>query len=136
MFKLVMFFIFFPITELYIFIKIGNAIGAAVTVSIVLLTALLGAFLARMEGVKTLSKIVRILEAGGVPTDELVDAFFIFVGGILLLTPGFLTDFVGFFVLIPFIRNLIKEFVFRLLRSKLEGKDINLDIFGGNKFDI
>lgn len=131
-----MFFIFFPITELYIFIKIGNAIGAAVTVSIVLLTALLGAFLARMEGVKTLSKIVRILEAGGVPTDELVDAFFIFVGGILLLTPGFLTDFVGFFVLIPFIRNLIKEFVFRLLRSKLEGKDINLDIFGGNKFDI
>lgn len=136
MFKLIMFFILFPITELYIFIKVGNIIGAAVTVSIVLLTALCGAFLARREGLKTLNKIVRILEAGGVPTDELVDAFFIFVGGILLLTPGFLTDFFGFFVLIPFIRNMIKEFVFRILRSKLEGKDINLDIFSGNKFDI
>lgn len=136
MFKLLLVFIMFPIIELYIFIKIGSMIGAEITVAIVLLTAALGAFLARREGLKTIAKIVKILETGGVPTDQMVDAFFILVGGILLLTPGFLTDLLGFFVLISFFRNIIKDFVFRILRSKLNGKNINLDMFGGNHFDI
>lgn len=136
MLKIILLFILFPIAELYIFIKVGNLIGAGLTVGIVLLTALGGAFLARREGLKTINKIIKILEAGGVPTDELVDAFFIFVGGILLLTPGFITDILGFFVLIPFVRHIVKESVFKLLRSKLEGKNINMNLFGGDSFDI
>jgi len=133
LFKLFILFTIFPVLELYFFIKIGGIIGAANTVLIILLTGIIGAILAKIQGLKTAYKITEELNHGRVPAEEIVDAFFIFVGGVLLLTPGFLTDFMGLLVLVPFLRNFIKELFFKIARRKFQGKTIDINLFKGDK---
>jgi UPF0716 protein FxsA len=90
-----------PIAEIYVLIKIGGLIGALNTVLVVILTAAVGAYLARHEGVRTLLRIRESLRRGIMPADELIEAVMIFIAGIVLLTPGFITDLTGFLILIP-----------------------------------
>jgi UPF0716 protein FxsA len=90
--RLILLFTIVPLTELYILIKIGSHIGGFNTILLVIMTAVLGGVLARLQGLRTLRQIQLNLSQGQIPAEELVDGALILAGGILLLTPGVLTD--------------------------------------------
>ena len=94
-------FIFVPLVELAILIQVGQWIGLWNTIALVVFTGVLGATLARAQGLSVLMKIQRDLAVGIMPEESLFDGVMILVGGIVLLTPGILTDAMGFFLLIP-----------------------------------
>ena len=108
---LVLFFILIPIIELAILIKVGQFIGVLNTVLIVIFTGLAGAFIARAQGLVTLMKIQKDINEGVMPTENLIDGLMILCGGILLLTPGLISDAIGLMVLMPFTRSLIKKWL-------------------------
>ena len=97
-----------PAAEIYVIIKIGGFIGALNTVLVIIITGVLGAYLARLQGMHTFYKIQANLRQGIIPTEELLDALIILSAGITLLTPGFLTDIAGLMLLVPFTRFYVK----------------------------
>lgn len=109
--RLLAVFIVIPLIELVILIKVGSYIGLWPTILIVVLTGIVGASLARYQGFIIINKIRSDVASGRVPAKELIDGLLVLIGGIVLLTPGFLTDICGFVLLIPLTRNLIKGFV-------------------------
>ena len=111
LFKLFFAFSLIPVAEIYLFIKIGGKIGAFNTILLVILTAFAGAYLARMQGLQTMYRVQISLQQGVLPKEELIDALLIFVAGILLLTPGFLTDAFGLLLLYPVTRDRFKRYV-------------------------
>ena len=86
---------------MYILIEVGGFIGALNTIGLVLLTALLGLILLRQQGFRTLLNARNKLIQAELPTEEIVTGIFLAIGGALLLTPGFVTDFIGFMCLLP-----------------------------------
>jgi len=90
--KLLMLFIIVPVTELYILIEAGKRIGTLNTISIIIFTGILGAYLVKHQGFMILRKIQNDLNEGTIPEDSLVQGVIILTGGILLLTPGFATE--------------------------------------------
>jgi len=114
--KLFLVFTIIPIIEIYLLIEIGSMFGALTAITLVILTGFLGAFLARMQGLQTLYRIQVSLREGRMPSSELLDALLIVIAGLVLLTPGFLTDSAGFLLLIPATRNSIKYW----LRHQIE----------------
>ena len=104
-------FIVLPILEMYILIEVGGFIGALNTIGLVLLTALLGLILLRQQGFRTLLNARNKLMQAELPTEELVTGIFLAVGGALLLTPGFVTDFIGFMCLLPFSRSFLMSLI-------------------------
>ena len=116
--KLFLAFTIIPIIEIYLLIEIGSMFGALTAVTLVILTGFLGAFLARMQGLQTLYRIQESLREGRMPSGELLDALLIVIAGLLLLTPGFLTDSVGFLLLIPATRNSIKYWLRRQIELR------------------
>ncbi|MCY4442050.1 MAG: FxsA family protein, partial [Deltaproteobacteria bacterium] len=90
--RLLLLFTVVPLVELYLLIEVGSVIGGLNTILLVLGTGALGAFLARLEGLRTLGQIQRNLNQGIVPAEEMVDGVIILVAGLLLITPGILTD--------------------------------------------
>ena len=116
--KLFLAFTIIPIIEIYLLIEIGSMFGALTAVILVILTGFLGAFLARMQGLQTLYRIQESLRGGRMPSGELLDALLIIIAGLVLLTPGFLTDSVGFLLLIPATRNSIKYWLRRQIELR------------------
>ena len=116
--KLFLAFTIIPIIEIYLLIEIGSMFGALTAVTLVILTGFLGAFLARMQGLQTLYRIQESLREGRMPSGELLDALLIVIAGLVLLTPGFLTDSAGFLLLIPATRNLIKYWLRRQIELR------------------
>ncbi len=106
-----------PAVELALLIEVGGNIGAANTILIIILTGVLGAYMARLQGFIILSKIQNNLKQGIMPNSELMDGLMVLVGGIVLLTPGFITDALGFVLLFPLTRSIIKK----LFKSRFEG---------------
>ena len=104
-------FIVLPILEMYILIEVGSFIGAFYTIGLVLLTALLGLILLRQQGFQTLLNARNKLLQAELPTEEIVTGIFLAVGGALLLTPGFVTDFIGFMCLLPFTRRFLMSLI-------------------------
>ena len=100
-------FIVIPIAEMWLLIEVGSRIGALPTIGLVLLTAVIGLALLRQQGFATLLKAQQKMQAGQIPAKEMGEGIFLAVGGALLLTPGFITDFVGFCCLIPGLRHLL-----------------------------
>lgn len=128
---LVLLFTVLPALELMLLIKIGSSIGAINTLFIIVFTGVLGAYLARLQGFVILNKIQTQMAQGKMPTSEMLDGLMIFVGGLVLLTPGFVTDTIGFLLLIPFTRALIKM----LVKSRFEamvknGQNVSFTSFG------
>jgi UPF0716 protein FxsA len=119
--KLILLFTLVPIVELVILITIGTYIGALKTILIVILTGVLGATLARIQGLKTLYRIRDKLAMGILPTEDLLNGFLILAAGFLLLTPGLITDAVGFLALIPFTRRLFKNWCGKQFEKMIEG---------------
>lgn len=108
-----------PVLELYVLIKVGKLIGAWETVAILLAVSFAGAWLVRHQGFAILSRIQGELAAGRLPAAELLDGFLVLVGGVLLLTPGFLTDLLGLAFLVPAGRFVLKQYLRRWLEQRL-----------------
>ena len=101
------FFIGVPLIEIYLFIQLGGLIGALPTVILVIVTALLGVSLLRAQGFSTMAKFQQEVSTGQLPATTMLEGVALIFGGALLLTPGFLTDTIGFLCLIPFTRRTI-----------------------------
>lgn len=107
--RLFLLFTLVPLAELYLLIEVGSYLGALPTIAIVIGTGFAGAYLARLQGFATLARIRENTRQGIVPTDDLLDGVLILVAGVVLLTPGLITDCMGLLLLIPVTRNLLKE---------------------------
>ena len=116
---LVVIFILVPIAELYVIIKVGEAIGLVPTLVLLLADALLGSLLLRYQGRAAWIRFNRALAEGRVPHKEVFDGVLVIMGGALLLTPGFLTDIVGLIFLIPPTRAVIRAMSSRFVRRRL-----------------
>ena len=115
---LLLVFVITPIIEMWLLITVGSAIGAFPTIGLVLLTASIGLGLLRSQGMNTLTSARQKLAANEIPVREVADSLFYAVGGALLLTPGFVTDAVGFACLTPGIRTVIIQWLINnMMRS-------------------
>lgn len=94
-----------PIIEIYLLIQIGGLIGAWPTIFAVIFTAVVGAWLIRLQGFSTIARIRDTLNKGGLPAIEMLEGVVLLVAGAFLMTPGFFTDTVGFLCLIPALRR-------------------------------
>jgi UPF0716 protein FxsA len=103
-----------PLIEMVILIKVGGIIGALPTVGLVVLTAVCGVWLLRVEGISTLTRVQEKINRGELPETELLEGVMLIIGGALLLTPGFATDLAGFVCLIPIFRRPLAS---RIVRS-------------------
>lgn len=129
MFYLFLIFVLVPIIELTLLIKVGSIIGTLNTITIILLTALIGAFMVRMEGLGVLSRIQQNIQEGIFPAEELIDGVMILVAGALLLTPGFFTDILGFLMVFPVSRQVIKKGARRFIEKRFVPPDIHIHRF-------
>jgi len=127
--KLFLGFTIIPFFEIYLLIKIGHYLGAFNTILIVIVTGFLGAYLARLQGIRTMMKVRESLNRGELPAEEMLDALLIFVAGIVLLTPGFITDLVGIAVLIPNTRFWLKRWLRRKFDQWISENRTNVIIF-------
>ncbi len=100
-------FIGVPLIEIYLFIQVGGLIGALPTVALVIVTALVGVSLLRAQGFSTMARFQQEVATGQLPATTMLEGVALIFGGALLLTPGFLTDAIGFLCLIPFTRQTI-----------------------------
>ncbi|MEM1063508.1 MAG: FxsA family protein [Planctomycetota bacterium] len=116
-----------PLAELALLLTVGQAIGVLPTVAIVLVTGVVGASLARAEGLRTLFEFQRQASSGTIPAGPLADGAMILVAAALLLTPGMLTDAVGFGLLVPPVRAVVR----RLLGRYFAGS-VRVTTFGVN----
>lgn len=108
-----------PIAEIAVFINVGEIIGGWNTVLLVILSAMLGAFLVKREGVATLAQAQLKMQKGELPAKELGSGLLLLVAGVLLVTPGFITDIFGLLLTLPFTRNRIGEVLFTALNGKV-----------------
>ncbi len=118
--KLLLLFIIVPVVELYVLIEIGRKIGTLPTVGIIILTGILGAYLVKSQGFLILRKIQNDLNEAILPGDSLIQGAIILAGGILLITPGFITDIIGFVFLIPVGREVVKKYLLKWLKGKIK----------------
>jgi len=96
-----------PLLEIYLLIVIGGLIGAVPTIFMVVFTAVLGTLLIRHQGFATLERARQMLNRGQLPTVEVIEGAILLIGGALLLTPGFFTDFIGFLCMVPPLRRRV-----------------------------
>ncbi len=104
-------FIILPLVELYLLLQVGQVLGAVPTIALTILISVVGGMVARYQGLRVLWEARRQLERGQLPTGALSDGVAILCGGLLLLTPGLLTDLVGLLLLLPPSRKWIKKAV-------------------------
>ena len=100
-------FIGLPVLEVFLMIKIGGKIGALNTITLIFLTAIIGLYLAKSQGIRTLRSGMLNLYQNKIPVYEILSGASIAIGALLLIFPGFLTDFIGFILLVPFTRKII-----------------------------
>mgnify|MGYP000541782946 CR=1 FL=1 len=109
-----------PIIEIYLLIKIGSQIGALSTVSLILFTAFVGIFYVRYEGFNTLKSAIRQLVKNEIPIYEIISGAALAFAALLLILPGFLTDIVGFLLIIP----VTRKFFIKKISSKFDNKKV------------
>ena len=102
-------FILVPLVEIGVFIEVGGWIGLWPTLGLILLTAVLGSWQLRAQGLSTLARARQQMDQGQMPAEELFDGFCLIIAGALLLTPGFVTDAVGFALFVPAFRRFLRR---------------------------
>ncbi len=107
--KLVILFILLPIAEMYLLLEIGLRLGVGNTVVLIVMTGVFGAFLYKTQSHINFVKIANTVQQGIIPDKELFEHLLIIIGAVLLMTPGLITDFSGFLLLIPFTRPFIRK---------------------------
>ena len=132
--KLLILFIGLPLVELAILVRLGEWMGFWPTITLVVVTGFIGAALAKQQGFRTWARIQSEMAAGRMPTAELLDGLLILIGGVVLLTPGLLTDLFGFSLLVPPVRAAVKAFVQRRFVSQLQNKQGRIYV-DGNKIE-
>ncbi len=118
---LALLFVVVPVIEIYLLIQVGQTIGAWWTVLLLVAAGFLGSWLVKREGSRAWRALTEALSAGRMPARELADGALILVGGTLLLTPGFLSDVVGAFCILPFTRPLARTALTRVVTRRLVG---------------
>ncbi len=115
-------FLLVPIIEIYFLMKVGDVIGFFPTAFLVVLTAVIGAWLLRQQGLATLARFQQNLSQGKLPAQEMIEGILLAVGGALLMTPGFVTDTIGFLCLLPFSRKYIASVIMKNSAAKASAK--------------
>jgi len=128
LFKLFLLFTVVPFIELALLIKIGTMIGLFETILIIVITGMAGALMVRSAGIECLFRIQKNMDSGIIPTDDLFSGLLILVAGAFLLTPGLITDAAGFILLIPASRELVKKFLKKYVKLKVDQIRLNQDI--------
>jgi UPF0716 protein FxsA len=122
-------FVIVPLVELMLLIRLGQSIGLLATVAIVVVTGTIGAILARREGLRTVRLIQADMKSGRFPAGRLLDGVLILLAGGLLLTPGILTDMVGFACIVPASRGWLKRLVAARVRRMVDSGRTNVTIY-------
>jgi UPF0716 protein FxsA len=117
---LIALFIGVPFAEIYVLLQVGDAIGVVNTLGLLILISVVGAWLAKREGLGVLRRMQRSIDAGRVPGTELVDGFLILLAGALMLTPGFLTDILAILLLLPPVRAVVRRELRRRVARRIE----------------
>jgi UPF0716 protein FxsA len=117
---LALLFVVLPVAEIYLLIQVGQVIGAWWTVLLLIADGVLGSWLVKHEGSRVWRSLREAIDSGRMPATELADGSLVLVGGTLLLTPGFLSDVVGFFCVLPVTRPLARRVLARFLTRKLQ----------------
>lgn len=125
--RLLLLFIVVPIAELALLLEVGDVLGVLGTVALVIATGIVGATLARLEGLKLIFDIRNDLDMGRIPAPRLIDGMLILVAAALLVTPGILTDIVGFSLLIPAFRKHFKRWLRDWFRKRINKGSIEVD---------
>jgi UPF0716 protein FxsA len=128
-FKLFSVFLIIPLVEIYLLIKIGGMIGALNTILIILITASLGAYMAKSQGFRVLRQIQEATSQGRMPGNELLHGLFVLIGGFALITPGLITDAIGFSMLIPQIREIYVKMAKEIIRKKIEAGNFQMRMY-------
>jgi len=136
LFRLLLLFTILPVIELYLLVELGKATTTETVIILVVLTGAAGATLARSQGLGVLRRIQFEMNEGRLPAGGLLDGLLILVGGAFLITPGILTDLVGFFMLIPLTRDLFKVSVRNWLHRKLESGQMQMYYSERQHYDI
>lgn len=131
--RLILLFLLTPAVELALLIQVDQFIGFWPTVGLIIVTGIVGSHLARREGLSTWQRLNDRLRRGDLPGAELADGVIILVAGALLITPGILTDVIGFLGLVPFTRRRIRRAVMRWFQRKMEkgSMHVQFGVFGG-----
>ena len=123
--------LFVPLVEIYLFIQIGGQIGAFNTILIILLTAVVGVYFVRLQGLSTLKSGVTQLYKNQIPVYEMISGGALALAALLLIIPGFATDIIGFLLILPITRNII----FKYLGKKYTKEKIKDDLIEGEYED-
>ena len=118
-------FIVLPAIEIFLMIKIGSKIGALTTISLIFLTAIIGLYFARIEGMRTIKSGIINMYQNKMPVFEMISGASIAVAVLLLIIPGFLTDFLGFLLLIPATRKILISFLI-IKKNKVHQENTNI----------
>ena len=124
--RLLLLFTVVPLIELFLLVKLGTVIGIGPTVLIVICTGVLGAWLARWQGLGVLRRVSEDLAQGRLPADALIDGLLILIAGAVLLTPGLITDALGFLLLVPQGRAIVRRMVATRFEQKTVVSDPNV----------
>ena len=127
-FRLLLLFTIVPLTELYLLLQVGSVLGVGLTILLVVSTGVVGAYLARLEGWRTLRQMQENLHNGIAPTGELIDAALILGAGLLLITPGIVTDIVGFSLLLPPTRTALKHAIRRRIEAHTQASSSTIEV--------
>ena len=133
-----LFFIGLPALEIFLLIKIGGKIGALNTVALIFLTAVIGIYFAKLQGIRTLKSGMINLYQNKMPVYEMMSGASIAIAALLLIIPGFFTDLIGFLLLIPFTRKIFFKVVFKnkpMSNIKKENDTIDGEIIDNKKDD-
>ena len=117
---LIALFIGVPFAEIYVLLQVGDAIGVVNTLGLLIVISVVGAWLAKREGLGVLRRMQRSIDSGRVPGTELVDGFLILLAGALMLTPGFLTDILAILLLLPPVRAVVRRELRRRVARRIE----------------
>ena len=132
-------FIALPALEIFLFIKIGGQVGALNTVALIFLTAIIGVYFAKLQGIQTLKSGMVNLYQNKMPIYEIMSGASIAIAALLLIIPGFFTDLIGFLLLIPFTRRIIFSLVFKKKtqsEAKREDETIDGEIVDNKKDEL
>jgi UPF0716 protein FxsA len=117
------------ILELYVMVQVASVIGALPTVLLIVAISLIGAWLTKIEGLGVLRRMQRTVQAGELPADEAVDGLLVSTGGLLMLVPGFISGIIGFLLLLPPVRAVVRPFTRGRIRRRF-GRVGSAGVFG------
>ena len=132
-------FICLPALEMYLLIKVGGHVGALNTVALIFLTAVIGVYFAKHQGIQTLKSEMVNLYQNKIPIFEMMSGASIAIAALLLILPGFFTDFIGFLILVPFTRKILLSLVLKTKTKgnvKSQSETIDGEVIDNNKDEL